>query len=58
VREDHAGYIGSWLKALRHNKGLIFSAAAHAQRAVDYLHGLQSRDAIEAGGVAAEARTA
>src|SRR5438270_11541762 len=39
VREDHAAYIGSWLKALRDDKWLIFSAAAHAQRAVDYLHG-------------------
>jgi antirestriction protein ArdC len=41
VREDHAAYIASWLKALRDDKRLIFSAAAHAQRAADYLHGLQ-----------------
>jgi antirestriction protein ArdC len=26
---------------LRNDKRFIFSAAAHAQRAVDYLHGLQ-----------------
>jgi antirestriction protein ArdC len=41
VREDHAVYIGHWLKALQDDKRLIFSAAAHAQRAADYLHGLQ-----------------
>jgi antirestriction protein ArdC len=41
VREDHAAYIASWLKALKDDKRLIFSAAAHAGRAVDYLHRLQ-----------------
>ena len=41
VQPDHAAYIASWLKALKDDKRLIFSAAAHAQRAVDYLHGLQ-----------------
>jgi antirestriction protein ArdC len=41
VRDDHAAYIASWLKALRDDKRLIFTAAAHAQRAVDYLHALQ-----------------
>ena len=43
VRDDHAAYIASWLKALRDDKRLIFTAAAHAQRAADYLHGLQPR---------------
>lgn len=43
VREDHAAYIDHWLKALRDDKRLIFTAAAHAQRAVDYLHGVQPR---------------
>lgn len=41
IRDDHASYIASWLKALKDDKRLIFSAAAHAQRAVDYLHSLQ-----------------
>lgn len=41
VRPDHASYIASWLKALQDGKRLIFTAAAHAQRAADYLHGLQ-----------------
>lgn len=40
-RDDHAAYIISWLKVLRNDKRAIFSAAAHAQRAADYLHGLQ-----------------
>ncbi|MBP2292967.1 ArdC family protein [Azospirillum rugosum] len=41
VREDHAAYIASWLEVLRNDKRFIVSAAAHAQRAVDYLHELQ-----------------
>ncbi len=40
-REDHASYIASWLKVLKEDKRAIFSAAAHAQRAADFLHGLQ-----------------
>jgi antirestriction protein ArdC len=43
VREDHAAYIATWLKALRDDKRLIFTAAAHAQRAADYLHSLQPK---------------
>jgi antirestriction protein ArdC len=45
VREDHAAYIASWLKVLKNDKRFIFTAAAHAQRAVDYLHGLQPQAA-------------
>jgi antirestriction protein ArdC len=40
---DHAAYIQSWLKVLKEDKRAIFSAAAHAQKAVDFLHGLQAR---------------
>lgn len=40
-REDHASYIASWLKVLKDDKRAIFSAAAHAQRAADFLHNLQ-----------------
>jgi antirestriction protein ArdC len=47
VREDHAAYIASWLKALQDDKRLIFSAAAHAQRAADYLHNLQPKQIEE-----------
>lgn len=41
IREDHAAYIGNWLKVLKEDKRAIFSAAAHAQRAVEFLHKLQ-----------------
>jgi antirestriction protein ArdC len=41
-REDHASYIASWLKVLKNDQRAIFTAASHAQRAADYLNGLQS----------------
>ncbi len=37
-----------WLQVLKDDKRAIFSAAAHAQRAADYLHGLQKPAAIPA----------
>ncbi|MFA7416580.1 MAG: zincin-like metallopeptidase domain-containing protein [Rhizobium sp.] len=40
-RPDHASYLQSWLSVLAEDKRAIFRAAAHAQRAVAYLHGLQ-----------------
>jgi len=40
-REDHAAYLASWIKVLKEDKRAIFTAAAHAQRAADYLRGLQ-----------------
>jgi len=47
-RADHASYIASWLKVLKDDKWAIFTAAAHAQRAADYLIGLQPQaEAIE-----------
>lgn len=46
-RADHAAYIASWLKVLKDDKRAIFSAAAHAQRAADYLTGLQPQDQKE-----------
>jgi antirestriction protein ArdC len=48
TREDHAAYIASWVAVLKGDKRFIFSAASHAQRAVDYLHGLQPRQIVEA----------
>ncbi len=41
VRDDHAAYLAGWLKVLKEDKRAIFSAAAHAQRAAEFLHGLQ-----------------
>jgi antirestriction protein ArdC len=42
IRADHADYLGHWLKVLQNDTHAIFQAAAHAQRAADYLQGLQS----------------
>jgi antirestriction protein ArdC len=44
-RADHASYLASWLDVLSNDKRFIFSAAAHAQRAVTYLHELQPKPA-------------
>jgi antirestriction protein ArdC len=41
VRDDHASYLASWLEVLKNDNRAIFGAAAHAQRAVDFLHKLQ-----------------
>lgn len=40
-RADHAGYIASWIEVLKEDKCAIFQAAAHAQRAADFLHDLR-----------------
>ena len=37
-RADHASYIASWLEVLKDDRRFIFTAAAHAQRAADFLH--------------------
>jgi antirestriction protein ArdC len=41
VREDHAAYIATWITVLKNDKRAIFTAASHAQRAADFMHGLQ-----------------
>ncbi len=48
VREDHAAYIESWLQVLKNDKRAIFAAAAHAQRATDFLHGLEKAEHAQA----------
>ncbi|WP_454659137.1 ArdC family protein [Bosea beijingensis] len=47
-RPDHARYLASWLSVLSNDRKFIFSAAAHAQRAVAYLHDLQPK-AVDIG---------
>lgn len=47
-RDDHAAYIGNWLSVLKEDKRAIFSAAAHAQRAADFLNSLQPKAEQEA----------
>ena len=40
-REDHASYIATWLEILKNDTRAIFRAASWAQKAADYLNGLQ-----------------
>lgn len=42
-RQDHAPYIGSWLKVLKNDKRAIFAAAAKAQQAVEWISNEASR---------------
>ena len=39
AREDHAAYLASWLEVLASDSHAVFAAAAHAQRAADFIHG-------------------
>ena len=48
LREDHAAYLASWIKVLKDDKRAIFTAASHAQRAADFLHGLQKPVSVRA----------
>jgi antirestriction protein ArdC len=45
IREDHTRYIHEWLKVLKDDKRAVFTAASHASKAVDFLHGLQPQPA-------------
>jgi antirestriction protein ArdC len=47
LRDDHASYLASWIKVLKDDTRAIFTAAAHAQRAADFLNGLQPQPAME-----------
>ena len=40
-REEHAAYIANWLDVLKTDYRAIFTAATHAQRAADFINGLQ-----------------
>ena len=39
VMPEHASYLAAWLKVLKADSKAIFTAAAHAERAAEYLHG-------------------
>ena len=43
--EDHAAYIANWLDVLTADNRAIFAAASHAQRAADFINGLQPASA-------------
>ena len=53
IREDHAGYIASWLTVLKNDTRAIFAAAGHAQKAADFLKGLQPQTEEPAARLAA-----
>jgi antirestriction protein ArdC len=46
LREDHASYLASWIKVLKNDTRAIFTAAAHAQRAADFINALQPQAAL------------
>jgi antirestriction protein ArdC len=50
IRDDHAAYIDSWIKAPKNDKRTIFTAASHAQRVTDYLCGKASGGKPDRGG--------
>lgn len=43
IQPDHAAYLSHWLQVLKADTRAIFSAAAHAQKAADYLQSLQPK---------------
>ncbi|NLR97301.1 hypothetical protein HGP17_10715 [Rhizobium sp. P38BS-XIX] len=47
-RPDHASYLQSWLSVLANDKRAIFQTAAHAQRAVSFLHSQQPAADVKA----------
>ena len=47
LRDDHASYLASWIAVLKNDPRAIFTAASHAQRAADFLNGLQPGTAME-----------
>jgi antirestriction protein ArdC len=44
TRDDHAAYLAHWLDVLKADSRAIFTAAAQAQRAADYLHELPGQN--------------
>ena len=46
-RPDHASYIAGWITVLQNDTRAIVQAAAHAERAVAYLHQLANPEAIK-----------
>jgi antirestriction protein ArdC len=47
-RKDHSPYIASWLRALKNDKRAIFTAAAKAQEAIDWMNKRTDHDLEEA----------
>lgn len=45
-RDDHAAYIGHWIKCLKDDPRAIFKAASLAEKAVGYLHGQEQEEQV------------
>jgi len=45
--EQHAAYVGSWIKALQDDKNEIFRAAKDAHKAADFILGLEKSKTVE-----------
>jgi len=41
VMPEHAQYLNAWLTVLKQDAKAVFTAAAHAEKAAEYLHRLQ-----------------
>ena len=52
-REDHAAYIANWLEVLQNDSRAIFTAAAHAQKAADFIHTFSASTAEKVEGLCA-----
>lgn len=48
AREDHSAYIGHWLEVMKSDSRAIFTAAAHAQKAADFIHKFSASQAVAA----------
>jgi antirestriction protein ArdC len=46
-REDHASYIATWLKVLAADNRAVFTAAAHAQRAAEFINNKAAETAAQ-----------
>jgi antirestriction protein ArdC len=46
-REDHASYIATWLNVLAQDNRAVFTAAAHARRAAEYLNRTVTENAAQ-----------
>jgi len=49
-REDHAAYVADWLEVLESDSKAVFTAAAHAQRAADFVHGKAKQESGKSEG--------
>ena len=56
AREENASYLAHWLEILKSDNKAIFTAAAHAQRAADFIHQFSVREAAMPPALSASAR--